>query len=431
MQAQKYYKQNEDLPPSTVSKREKKPFVKPIQHGSHQKRMKRRELRQLPPKPLKAPANGMLVERLIPVAHSVYEAYLVVLDGVSRLLKHLPVKACRCTPFANRIGLFLPFIKSLSPQDVYLETFNVHCSVEPYEDKLFMIPMLWYLETDGWYLMFRWCSEVHVGRVGHEIKTCQGKNTTARFGEHLWVPGYLDDVVMPLEAFHLVDRVQKPIKHEDRFNHDRVPAIVELCIQAGLDLPEFPTLRRTTPIDSAVSWPKFDDGATANDDRRTEGNITGSIDTGDGETKALASSGEEEQSMATDETGESSIEDGIDDRESQRVSKADVLTISDDDDLKTVAEKTLRAWDKMRAGAANLMNTYPVRACGYCPEVHIGRRGHKLQLCGAFKHQWRNGQHGWQDAALDDLIPQRFLLLTSFSPHHYVKIYMFFLSSFE
>jgi len=95
VQAQSY-KQNEDFPPF-VSKRVKKPFVKPIQHGSHQKRMRRRELRQLPPKSRKAPANGMLVERLIPVAHSVYEAYLIVLDGVSRLMKHLPVKACRYT----------------------------------------------------------------------------------------------------------------------------------------------------------------------------------------------------------------------------------------------------------------------------------------------------------------------------------------------
>jgi len=253
--------------------------------------------------------------------------------------------------------------------------------------------------------MCRWCSEVHVARVGHAIKTCVGKNNSGRYGEHLWVPGYLDDVVVPLEAFHLVDRMQKPIQHEDRFNHDRIPAIVELCIQAGLDLPEFPTLRRTTPIDSSVSLPNVDAGEehatfNGNDDR----NKTGSIDD---ENKALASSGEEEgKSVATDQRKRP-----IDVEGESGIDSIDVLTISDDDDLKTVAEKTLRAWDKMRAGAAKLMATYPVRACGYCPEVHIGRRGHKLQLCGAFKHQWRNGQHGWQDAALDDLIPPRFFPL--------------------
>ena len=106
VQASQNYRQNEDLPPSNVSKREKKPYVRPIKHGSHAKRMKRREQKQLPPRPLKAPANGLLVKRLIPVAHETYEAYRVVLDGVSRLLKHLPVKACRYTYFANWIRLF-------------------------------------------------------------------------------------------------------------------------------------------------------------------------------------------------------------------------------------------------------------------------------------------------------------------------------------
>ncbi len=107
MQARQKSIPNDDFPPLRVSKRKKKPFVRPIKHGSHAKRMKRRELKQLPPKPLKAPANGLLVKRLIPVAHTTYEAYKVVLDGVSRLLKHLPVKACRYTYLAVRIGLFL------------------------------------------------------------------------------------------------------------------------------------------------------------------------------------------------------------------------------------------------------------------------------------------------------------------------------------
>ncbi|KAG0613230.1 hypothetical protein M758_6G086900 [Ceratodon purpureus] len=367
VQAHQNYKQNEDLTPLRVSKKEKKPFVRPIKHGSHAKRMRRREQKQLPPKPLKAPANGLLVQRLIPVAHTTYDAYLVVLDGVSRLLKHLPVKACR------------------------------------------------------------WCSEIHVGKVGHEIRTCQGKGTTVRGGEHLWVPGYLNDVVVPLEAFHLVDRLEKPIKHEDRFKHDRIPAIVELCIQAGLDLPEFPTLRRTVPIDSPVGWQKIYDGeehAAFNEDNRRSNQINNveSIDIADDVAKTLVSGDGEKQSMLseenrrtrlTNETGETASIDDTDDPEvssqTQSASEADVLTISDDDDLKTVAEKTMRAWGRMRYGADQLMKTYPVRVCGYCPEIHIGRRGHKLQLCGAFKHQWRNGQHGWQDAALDDLIPPSYV----------------------
>lgn len=52
---------------------------------------------------------------------------------------------------------------------------------------------------------------------------------------------------------------------------------------------------------------------------------------------------------------------------------------------------------------------YPVRTCGYCPEVHVGPTGHKAQNCGAHKHQQRNGQHGWQTAVLDDLIPPKYV----------------------
>ena len=291
--------------------------------------------------------------------------------------------------------------------------------------------MIIYLETDGRYLTCRWCPEVHVGRVGHEIKTCNGKNSTQRLGEHLWIPGYLDDVLVPLEAFHLVDRLQPPIRHEDRFKHDRIPALVELCIQAGLDLPEFPTLRRTVPIDSPVGQREVGGGeeyATFNedDDRSNLINNVESIDVDNDEIEtAVSDIGEEEsigveenqKSRLTNETGERDATDNLEGSfQTQSVSEVEVLTISDDDDLKAVAEKTLRAWDTMRYGADKIMRTYPVRACGYCPEVHIGRRGHKLQLCGAFKHQWRNGQHGWQDAALDDLIPPRFLR-TFFFPY--------------
>ncbi|KAL3535119.1 hypothetical protein ACH5RR_003580 [Cinchona calisaya] len=48
---------------------------------------------------------------------------------------------------------------------------------------------------------------------------------------------------------------------------------------------------------------------------------------------------------------------------------------------------------KMRGGAKRLMKMYPVRVCGYCPEVHVGPSGHKAQVCGAYKHQQRDGQH--------------------------------------
>jgi len=35
----------------------------------------------------------------------------------------------------------------------------------------------------------------------------------------------------------------------------------------------------------------------------------------------------------------------------------------------------------------------------------VGPKGHKVRMCKAPKHQFRDGQHAWQEATLDDLIP--------------------------
>ncbi|KAH1143469.1 hypothetical protein AAZX31_12G154200 [Glycine max] len=65
--------------------------------------------------------------------------------------------------------------------------------------------------------------------------------------------------------------------------------------------------------------------------------------------------------------------------------------------------------ERVRKGAKRLMRMYNVRVCGYCPEIHVGAQGLKAKNCEAHKHQQRNGQHGWQSAVLDDLIPPRFV----------------------
>lgn len=88
---------------------------------------------------------------------------------------------------------------------------------------------------------------------------------------------------------------------------------------------------------------------------------------------------------------------------------SEIVAPSDEEETTLLAEETLRAWDQMRRGAKKLMKMYLVRVCGYCPEVHVGPSGHKAQNCGAFKHQQRNGQHGWQAAVLNDLIPPRYV----------------------
>ncbi|KAJ0030038.1 hypothetical protein Pint_14394 [Pistacia integerrima] len=88
---------------------------------------------------------------------------------------------------------------------------------------------------------------------------------------------------------------------------------------------------------------------------------------------------------------------------------SEIVAPSDKEEIVLLAEETLQAWEKMRTGALKLMKMYQVRVCGYCPEVHVGPSGHKAQNCGAFKHQQWNGQHGWQAAVLDDLIPPRYV----------------------
>ncbi|KAK4365309.1 hypothetical protein RND71_016667 [Anisodus tanguticus] len=65
---------------------------------------------------------------------------------------------------------------------------------------------------------------------------------------HSWVKGSINDVLIPFESYHMYDPFGTRIKHETRFNYDKFPAVVELCIQAGVDLPGYPSRRRTKPI---------------------------------------------------------------------------------------------------------------------------------------------------------------------------------------
>lgn len=51
---------------------------------------------------------------------------------------------------------------------------------------------------------------------------------------------------MPVETYHLDKMFQGVIKHHDRFDFDRIPAVVELCLQAGAD-PKSSNLKVATP----------------------------------------------------------------------------------------------------------------------------------------------------------------------------------------
>ncbi|KAM1731754.1 hypothetical protein ACFX11_017599 [Malus domestica] len=217
----------------------------------------------------------------------------------------------------------------------------------------------------------RFCNEIHVGPVGHPFKSCKGANANIRKGVHEWIPNVtVDDIFLPVEAFHLYDRLGRRIPHEERFSTPRVPAIVELCIQAGVDVAEYPTTRRRKPI-IQISKSEFVDA---------------------------------DESELPDPDSEAPKRPVL-----TEISDLEVVAPTDEEETTLLAEETLRAWEQMRRGAKRLMKMYLVRVCGYCPEVHVGPSGHKAQNCGVFKHQQRNGQHGWQTAVLNDLIPPRYV----------------------
>ncbi|KAL0318228.1 UNVERIFIED_CONTAM: APO protein 2, chloroplastic [Sesamum calycinum] len=216
----------------------------------------------------------------------------------------------------------------------------------------------------------RWCSEIHVGPVGHPFKSCRGPQASIRKGAHEWVEAVVEDMLVPVEAYHLYDRLGKRISHEERFSIPRIPAVVELCIQAGVDLPEYPTKRRRKPV-IRIGRKEFID---ADESELPDPNPDAP------KTEILA-----------------------------EILDSEIVPPSGKEDTAFLAVKTLEMWEEMREGAKRLIKMYPVRVCGYCPEVHVGPTGHKAQNCGAHKHQQRNGQHGWQAAVLDDLIPPKFV----------------------
>nr|CAB3447848.1 unnamed protein product [Digitaria exilis] len=224
--------------------------------------------------------------------------------------------------------------------------------------------------TPGCSFRLGYCSEIHVGSVGHPFRTCRGMLSDQRRGGHDWGSTSVEAVFLPIEAYHLEDRLGKRIPHDLRFAVPRIPALVELCIQAGVDIPEYPTKRRRKPI-IKIGRNEFVD---ANEDDLPE--------------------------PEPDRFKRTLLEE---------LHSDEVIAPSTPEETVALAGETLEAWETVRDGALKLMKGYAVRVCGYCPEVHIGPTGHKARNCGAFKHQQRNGQHGWQAAVLDDLIPPRYV----------------------
>lgn len=132
---------------------------------------------------------------------------------------------------------------------------------------------------------------------------------------------------------------QDVIKHEQRFDFDRVPAVLELCFQAGADIHEENL---------------FHHGPRPDDHKRDRDDLSRSPD-----------------------------------------------------ELRSVAQRTLEAWERMRLGVQKLLLVYPAKVCQYCSEAHIGPSGHKARLCGVFKYETWKGTHFWKKAEVDDLVPPK------------------------
>ncbi|EFJ22742.1 hypothetical protein SELMODRAFT_104587 [Selaginella moellendorffii] len=302
------FPQNLDLPP-VLPTNKKRPYVRPIKLVLRESR--RRKKLGLIPHFWDAPRNGMLVERLIPVAYEVMKQLGILEEGVKKLMEVVPVQACSC------------------------------------------------------------CKDIHVGASGHLIRTCKGSGCASRRGAHAWIKAYPPDVLVPTECYHILDRLASPIIHEQRFSVPRLCAITELCIQAGYEHPDYPVVRW-----ARISGRQLETTNREEDEEEEEDQVGGI----------------EEEAQGSEE---SFLEGRVFDPAR--------------DEIVATAERTIEAFHTVRKGIQLMMKKYVVKACGYCPEIHVGPRGHRVKICGAFKHQQRDGKHGWQEAALSDIFPPNFV----------------------
>ncbi|KAL3505278.1 hypothetical protein ACH5RR_035119 [Cinchona calisaya] len=250
-------------------------------YSSKSKTVDLRKLRPMILKRIENRAKDYPVKAMVPVAHEVLQTRSTLYNGVSTLLQRFPIWACK------------------------------------------------------------YCPEVYIGESGHEIKSCGGFRRRHKVHIHEWINGGLNDVLVPVETFHLKNMFQNVIEHNERFDFDRIPAVVELCWQAG---------------------------AYASDD--------------------MLYSCSSNNSYSVDGVGGA-------------ISGAESLSGLD---MKFIACETLKAWETLRSGVEKLLLVYPTKVCQHCSEVHVGPSGHKARLCGVFKYESWHGKHFWRKAKVDDLI---------------------------
>lgn len=317
-----------DVPKPSRRKYERKPYVTPMKVLIQRAKAEREARKAQPCRMLEEPPdNGLLVPELVEVAHRVYQAHQSLLCGLSVLVKIIPVQRCR------------------------------------------------------------FCKEVHIGQVGHEIRTCTGPKSGCRNAMHVWRRGGFQDVVFFPKCYHLFDRVGKPrVVHDEKHSVPRIPAIIELCIQAGLDLEKYPTKRRTKPV-YCIEGRIVDFETVMDEDEATRNFSFENVNSLAESCLILNNPLDEMKNL---------VESGI--KCSEQLSNEERKT------LRNLGIKTLNSYFGMTSGARKIMEKYSVNTCGYCPEVQVGPKGHKVRICKASKHQSRNGLHAWQEATIDDLV---------------------------
>ncbi|KAG2278347.1 hypothetical protein Bca4012_041331 [Brassica carinata] len=295
-----------DVPKPRKDKSERKPYPTPMKELIRRAKEEKELRKSQPCRVLEDPPdNGLLVPELVHVARRVHRCRASLLSGLSAIIHH-HVSVHRC----------------------------------------------------------RFCSEVHIGKEGHGIRTCTGPGSGSRSATHVWNKGRASDVVLFPKCFHLYDRAVKPrVIHDERFTVPRISAVLELCIQAGVDLEKFPAKRRSKPVYSI------------------EGRI---VDF-------------EEVNNRNSETAVTSVSTATPLQEDDHYS-------TEKKSLKELSVKTMDSWFEMVTGVKELMERYKVWTCGYCPEVQVGPKGHKVKMCKATKHQMRDGMHAWQEATIDDVV---------------------------
>ncbi|KAF3457914.1 hypothetical protein FNV43_RR02575 [Rhamnella rubrinervis] len=316
-----------DVPKPCRKKSERKPYPTSmkvlIQKAKEEKEARRAQPCRLLEHP---PDNGLLVPELVKVAHQVYRARQSLLLGLSKLLEVIPLQTCR------------------------------------------------------------FCSEVHVGHAGHEIRTCTGPKSGFRSARHVWRKGGVQDVIFFPKCFHLYDRVGKPrVGHDERYVIPRIPAILELCIQAGVDIHKYPTKRRTHPVYS-IDGRIVDFESVIKTDGMERNSCGGIVD------------------PLTHSNIGTKIKEIMDSNLENVGNHPDEIRDELKNTLRDLSIQTLESWFEMITGAKKIMEQYSVKTCGYCLEVQVGPKGHKVRMCKASKHQSRNGLHAWQEATIDDLV---------------------------